>query len=108
MPVFVIGGTTVEEVMRDTWGHTAPEPRRVYTGVMLYAVSAFGGDGECLVDARFDGLAGGPWLYMDMHSFWATHAPTEAGVYRWTGTYVKFKNDNYRFSGKIRRVWRIA
>jgi hypothetical protein len=108
MPVFVIGGRAVEEVMLDTWGHLAPEPGKRYTGTMLYAVSAFGGDGSCLVDAEFDGLNSSPWFYDDMHAFWNMRELSDPGLYRWTGTYVSFKNGNHRFAGTVRRVWKIA
>lgn len=89
-----------------TWGHLAPEPRRYYTGHLIFADTCF--DGVTAISYDFKGLDDSPWLYEDLHEFMRNREDAgklHAGcIYRFDGTYVKFKNGGFRFSGKVRRV----
>lgn len=84
-----------EAVMRNTWGHLAPEPHHKYQGTILVAR---GYRDEIILDYEFE-ISGGPWLYYDMLDFLDGITFAENGVYRWQGWYKKFKNDNYQFGG---------
>lgn len=90
----------------DAFGHLAPEPGRVYTGTMILAEGWYSSDGLVPVRVEFDGLPASPWLYNDLGEWLCdTQQGTEPGqVYRWAGTYRKFRNGRYRFTGRLRRV----
>jgi hypothetical protein len=93
-------------VYADTWGHLAPEPCRAYTGTMILAHGEYAQDGLVPVRTRFADLPDSPWFYDDLGEWLCdTQATTEPGeVYRWQGTYRKFRNGKFRFTGKLRRV----
>ena len=90
-------------ILADTWGHLGPKPRTDYHGWMVWAHSAYGGD-ILLVDAALDGLPDSPWLHEDMVEYIGEHMGEPGNVYRWEGTYTKFKNGQCRFSGQVSRV----
>lgn len=89
-----------------TWGHLAPEPGRVYAGSMVLAYGCYGADGLVPVRVEFEGLPDSSWFYDELCDWLCeTQARTEEGeVYRWAGTYRKFRNGRCRFTGKLRRV----
>jgi hypothetical protein len=93
----------VDRVMRDTWGHLAPKAQ-TYSGWMVFARSAYPGDGVTLLNAEFEDLNDSPWLYAEMQEWIARHVPREACVYRFDGTYTRFETGAYRFAGKVRSV----
>jgi hypothetical protein len=88
------------QVQADTWGHLAPKAR-AYPGVLTFARSEYNSGERVLLSARFEGLDDSPWLYDDLMDWLEDRDDLEEGaVYRWTGTYRKFKNGGCRFSGK--------
>ena len=97
------------EVYAATWGHLAPQPRQTYRGWILFAHSAYGGE-TCLINADFGDLDDSPWLYEDLQEYVEHHREVlpnnerEGNVYRFDGTYTKFKNGGCRFSGKVRQL----
>lgn len=91
-------------VEADTWGHLAPEPGRVYAGTMILAHGCYGRDGLMPVRVEFEELPSSPWFYDDLCD-WLCDQDTERGeVYRFAGTYRKFRNGRHRFTGRLRRV----
>lgn len=100
-------------VEAQTFGHLAPELQRCYSGWILFAWSVYSGDGVIVVDEHFEGLMNSPWFYQDVNDFLDSRCPQyprkptklkQGGVYRFEGTYTKFKTGGYRFSGKITTV----
>lgn len=89
-------------VMHSTWGHLAPEPRRVYPGVIVFAFSAYGD--IVPITSDFKGLDDSPWFFDHMQEFIGKKALVRGTIYRFDGTYLMFKNGNGRFSGKVRTV----
>jgi len=92
-------------VMEATWGHLAPEPRRVYTGYILFAYGAYGG--IVPIQCEFDGLNNSPWFFDDLIEYidqYVEQRGVKGSVYRFDGTYVKFKNGGCRFSGKVTQL----
>lgn len=94
------------QVQAATWGHLAPELGRAYAGTMLLAHGEYGYDGLVPVRTRFEDLPDSPWFYDDLCEWLCdTQQRTEPGeVYRWVGTYRKFRNGRCRFTGRLRRV----
>ena len=88
------------EVLAATFGHLYPKPGINYKGEILFAWTAYGHE-HVIVNAKFEGLDGSPELMEDMLDFISENTPEEGIVYRWRGTYRKFKNGRCRFSGKI-------
>ncbi len=86
-------------VLHDTWGHLAPQAATRYSGWIVFANGAYG-DSGVLIDAAFEGLDDSPWLYDDMIRFIEQHPGEPGNVYRWDGSYTKYKNGGCRFSGR--------
>ena len=60
-----------------------------------------------LISDEFEDLDSNPWYYDDLHDFinrWLEEKGEKGHLYRFDGTYVKFKNENFRFSGKVKEV----
>jgi hypothetical protein len=93
------------QVLAATWGHLAPEPRKAYTGYIVFTWASYGGS-LVTIDANFEGLPDSPWLYEDMDQYVEDHALIEGTVYRFDGTYTKLKNGKGRFSGKVTKLYR--
>ncbi|MFT4064379.1 hypothetical protein [Paraburkholderia sp.] len=91
-------------VMHNTWGHLAPEPRRIYRGEILFAHGEFGD--LVVLRSKFRGLPDSPWFYEHLTDFASDKAfkRRPGAVLRFEGTYTMFKNGNGRFSGKVRDV----
>lgn len=86
MPVIdVMGGSKVEKVLQDTWGHLAPEPGREYSGWILAARTVYGD--AFILDYHFDDLCDSPWFCDGMHGFIFDEIEVEPGLYRFEGTY---------------------
>lgn len=91
----------------NTWGHLAPEARKVYRGYIVFALGCYGD--QVVLQSEFENLPGSPW-YFDDESEWVNefidrHTKVGGdchGIWRFDGTYTKFKNGNYRFSGKTK------
>ncbi len=99
------------QVVGATWGHLAPEPRRAYQGYIVFAHAGYGG-AVVLLDASFVDLDDSPWLCEDMTEYVDAAVDrtkdSRGSVFRFDGTYMKFKNGRCRFSGKLRRLQAAA
>ena len=94
------------EVLEETWGHLAPECGRAYSGFVVYALTAW--SDLVLIEAEFTGLDSSPWFFDDLNQFVADSlsATDAVGVWRWDGSYTRFKNGGSRFTkGATRPVW---
>lgn len=100
-----------DRVRQDTFGHLAPERRKVYPGYVVFTYTAWGHMEP--IEAEFEGLEFSPWLFEDMNEFIENQCfddrrgkdrLAQGQVYRWEGSYVRFNNGNFRFSGKTRRI----
>lgn len=90
------------EVQQETWGHLAPEAERAYTGTVLFAASEWGE--TVLLASDFPGLPDSPWLFDDLNSlvdFVITRERLDAGIYLFTGTYIKPNDEPGTFDGAI-------
>lgn len=86
-------------IMWDTWGH--PEAQVRYPGWMVFAQSIHG---DLIVLAEdWGALDGGPWFYDDQQDYVGDKALERGHVYIFEGYYLKYKNGNYRFTGKTRK-----
>lgn len=91
-------------VKEETWGHLRPTPKTRYQGYVIFTLTVYGE--YTVIDYNFDGLEDSPW-YCDDVNDWISKRKTEYGeIYRFDGTYEKFKNDNYRFSGKVKTIYK--
>jgi len=115
-----MGGTILDgyiatkktEVMQNTFGHLYPKPLEVYVGTALVVYDSYGG--MTLVFEEFkDGagktLCGADILPSDLLEYITRrvdkkYEQTHDHIYRFTGTYKKFKNGNFQCGGKITRV----
>lgn len=95
-----------EAVMRDTWGHLAPEKGKTYPGRLVFSFGVYeSGDLNptilvCDFGDSSDDLDGGPWFYRAVHDFLARYTPGKQGcIYEWVGTCR-----NYQFKGKRPRL----
>lgn len=128
MPIIdAYGERKYQQVQRETWGHLAPEPGQTYRGAVMFAHAAFGGDTAFLsIDFTLpDGtpLNDNPWSYEDITNYiidwicdqasgYRDHRPipaaerfdVEGRVFSFTGSYTRFKNNNYRIIGKFRQL----
>lgn len=107
MPVYdAYADSKKKMVMEDTWGHLSPQPGRKYSGRILFTHGAYGDIVPIACD--FSDLPDSPWFYEDMMQFIRDHIKKDGyefgSIYRFVGTYVKFKNDNCRFSGETMRI----
>lgn len=90
------------QVMRETWGHLAPVPRRRYVGYILFAHGAYGD--IVPIRANFHGLSDSPWFFSAMMDFLASRKTAPGRVYRFEGIFMAYKNGKSRFFGKTRSV----
>jgi hypothetical protein len=101
-----------EEVHRrrvefSTFGHLAPTPGVVYTGWMAFTWAGYGGH-IIVINAEWKDLDDSPWLVEDMQDHVGKLIEQEkierGEIYKFAGTYLKLKNWNYRFKGKMCRI----
>lgn len=87
-----------------TFGHLAPKPHIKYEGTILFTHTAWGD--IVLIESIFKGLDMSPWLCEDCRDFASDYCSiwSDYGVYRFKGTYKKFKNGNFHFSGKTKKL----
>lgn len=95
-----------EAVLRDTWGHLAPEKGKSYPGRIVFSFGVYdSGDLNptvlvCDFGEADDELDGGPWFYNALNEFLDRFTPGEPGcIYEWVGTCR-----NYKFRGKKPRL----
>lgn len=97
----VCEASKAQEVMRDTWGHLAPQKGQSYKGYMIYAHSGY--DDIVLIDSGFKNLSDSPWLYGNMQDFIAENGE-RGNIYRWDGYYKVFTDNRYCFDGIIKKI----
>lgn len=84
-------------VISATWGHLAPTPRKVYAGHIIFTEGEYGH--LIIIRSDFPELENSPWQFEDFHD-WLGKQSTEPGtIYRFDGTYTRFKSGGYRLSG---------
>lgn len=94
-------------VTAQTFGHLAPKPNNIYDGWILFTLTAFGE--VCLIDFEFENLDASPWFNIDAIDFvsdWTfkNHKGKNYGIFKWKGTYKKFKNGNSKFKGSFSEI----
>lgn len=101
------GSPKQEKILRDTWGHNAPEPRRRYWAKVTLAYGETSGLNLLAYETK--GLAGNPWTHEHFATWFHKEAQnpryaigSKIGVWVWRGTYMVAKNGNPKFSGKSR------
>lgn len=90
-----------------TFGHLAPKPQVEHKGFILFTLTAFGD--TCIIEFEFDKLEASPWFNTDILEHISNYTSClpdtkNYGVYRFEGTYKKFKNGNHKFKGKISEI----
>jgi len=95
-----------------TFGHLAPKPITEYKGFILFTITSWGD--LVPIEAEFKNLDMSPWLFEDIkeyiHKFWKKHKDKSGSnriygkVFKVEGTYKKFKNGNFRMSGKVKCI----
>lgn len=91
-----------EAVLRETWGHLAPEKNKSYPGRIVFSFGVYdcGNLNPVVLVCDFGELDGGPWFYNALINFLDQYTPGETGVvYEWTGTFR-----NYKFKGRAPRL----
>lgn len=105
-----------ELVMRDTWGHLAPQKNVTYPGYFTMAIGIYdsGELNPTILECNFGDLANSPWFYEAIHEFTSGPLREKYGSKakdepypRWTcGHIYRFDGHfrNYKFVGKLRRL----
>ena len=93
-----------ERVLQSTWGHLKPECQTKHQGSIIFAWCEYGGH-VVIVRSDFPTVADSPWFYQDMLNY-AVNKTIKAGhgLYKFVGTYTKFKNGKCKFSGRVRNI----
>jgi hypothetical protein len=95
-------------VIKETWGHLAPQKNKTYRGQLTFALGIFGSDDlnptalECAFKTRKgETLESSPWFFDAMMEFMQSLQDTTkaGGVYRFVGTFK-----NYQFNGAVQRL----
>jgi hypothetical protein len=90
-----------------TFGHLKPKPQTEYTGYILFTKTSF--RETCIIDFEFENLTESPWFnndILDLISEYTKKLPKDKyfGVFKWNGTYKKFKNGNFKFKGDFSEI----
>ncbi len=88
---------TRAKVEAQTFGHLAPKPKQPYKLTILFCNSEYRYTIPIRVET--ENLPDSPWFYEDMQGFIDEQAQEVGRVYRFEGTYRKFKNGNCKFTG---------
>lgn len=91
-----------KEVMVETWGHLAPKSNEKYPGAIIFVHGIYGD--MAVITSDFRNLPESPWFFEDQREFVMSRNTKAGNIYRFDGTYIKFKNGNFRFTGKTKRV----
>jgi len=106
------------QIRRETWGHLAPKPNKKYKLEIVIACSEYS-SGEVVVVKTEGDVPDSPWFFEDMNIWMRDiskeHYDKEEGVFispkikegtvhRFIGTYVKYKNGNYKFLGQLTEI----
>jgi len=89
-------------VMSQTWGHLYPEPRKKYYGFIIFTFTEW--REITPIKNEFKDLPDSPWFLQDQSDFIGDYNGIDGEVYKFEGYYQKFKNQNFRFIGKIKKV----
>lgn len=92
------------EIQARTFGHLAPKPKVEHRGWIIFTLTAFGD--TCIIDFEFNNLEASPWFNSDILTYIGDYTDSlpdtkNYGVYRYQGSYKKFKNGNCKFKGKV-------
>lgn len=91
-------------VMEATWGHLNPRAGTRYQGHILFAVGCYS-DGNAIIESSFGKLSASPVMYELDHSVFDRPEVDDAGVYRYDGAVICYKNGNARLlKGKITKI----
>lgn len=85
------------QVMADTWGY--PQPHVRYPVKMLFAYGELGD--LVIVRIEHPGDCGNPFFYDDLDDWLGDLKIQKGQIYEWEGYYLKYKNGNFRFTGKL-------
>jgi hypothetical protein len=98
-----------DQVLSQTWGHLYPKDNNKHDGFILFC-HACNGD-ITPIDYDFKDIDSSPWFYQDLNNFLydkvVKNGKTlleQGHVYKFVGTYTKFKNQNCRFSGQVTMI----
>jgi hypothetical protein len=97
-----------QSVLQETWGHLAPKPKTTYKGFIIFCLGAWGD--IVPIESQFEDLDSSPWFYDDLKKFIRDYCiemkkkECYFGVFKFVGTYRKFKSGSSRFSGKITQI----
>ena len=91
----------------ETFGHLKPKPQIEYGGYIIFIKTAFGD--TCIIDFEFDNLTESPWFnndVLDLITEYTDKLPKDKyfGVFKWNGSYKKFKNGNFKFKGNFSEI----
>lgn len=91
------------KVLKDTWGHLAPNRNKIYRGHIVFTITTYGD--MVIIDKSFVDLPDSPWFFDAMNEFvfedW--RSLPEGAVLRWEGTFK-----NYRFEGLTTTIYQPA
>lgn len=99
-------GLDYNDVMKDTWGHLAPEKGKTYPALILFVRSAWGD--ALTLDSHFGAdLEMSPWLFEKMWAYvwlWLDDhgSAFEPGVWLFDGTYTHGRKQP--FKGTVRQM----
>jgi hypothetical protein len=84
-------------VEAETWGY--PKPHIKYNVSFLIAQTEYGE--TVTIRAEHPDDCGNPFFYEDLTDWLCNMKLEEGQIYSWKGYYWKYKNGNYRFTGKL-------
>jgi len=93
-------------VMINTWGHLAPKRQKKHKGFVLFTCTAYGQTYN--IDNEFETVEDSPFFFEDMENYihnYSNELPKNSyGIFKFEGHYIKFKNGNGRFTGKVTKI----
>ncbi len=90
----------MNQVLRDTWGHLAPQPRQKHTCFIEFCQDAYGQNR--VIRYNFAGLQDSPWLYEHIFGLVSSKMRKRASgtIHRFSGTFPIMNNGKPVFIGK--------
>lgn len=100
-------GASIEAInsaiaMRETWGHLEPTPGRKYSGYILWTHGCHGD--IAVINWKLEDLPGSPGFSYDLDEFIGQYNTEKGKIYRFIGSYKRFKNGKCRFYGNTFEV----
>lgn len=95
-------------VMRDTWGHLAPQKNKTYPGFIVFAIGCYDALNPVPVQCEFAGLDDSPWFFDALNEFIGQANQGRPGddypmppgtIWRFDGVFR-----NYEFRGEVQKV----